>query len=74
MPKAKSFPSLGSRVAAAIASYNLGHVGVDRVLKEYAHVKTSEWWEIKAQELAREAMESVGSQLAKPPRGPQRLQ
>ncbi|HEV7521308.1 MAG TPA: hypothetical protein VGP89_09430 [Candidatus Angelobacter sp.] len=72
MPKAKSFPSLGERVAAAIASYNLGHTGVDRVLKQYAHVKVSDWWEKKARELQRESMENVDRKIVPKP-GPERV-
>jgi hypothetical protein len=72
MPKAKSFPSLGERVAAAIMSYNLGHSGVDRVLKQTAHVKVSEWWEQKARELQRESMENLDKKVQPKP-GPERV-
>jgi hypothetical protein len=51
MPKAKSFPSLGARIAAAIVSYQLGHAGVDRLLKQYADVKLDPWWEKVGREL-----------------------
>lgn len=36
--KSQILPSLGARIAAAIMSYQLGHSGVDRALKEYAHI------------------------------------
>jgi hypothetical protein len=53
-PKAQSFPSAGRRLAAALISYQIGHSGVDRVLKQYSDKKVDPWWEKKAQELLRE--------------------
>lgn len=55
-PKAKSFPSAGRRLAAALISYQIGHAGVDRVMKQYMNKKLNPWWEKKAQELLKEMM------------------
>jgi hypothetical protein len=55
-PKAKHFPSAGRRLAAALISYQIGHAGVDRVLKQHMDKKVNPWWEKKAQELIREMM------------------
>ena len=49
----KSFPTLGQRLLAAIVSYQLGHVGVDRVLRDYPDGPVDSWWEEKGMELAR---------------------
>ena len=56
-PKAKSFPSAGRRLAAALISYQIGHAGVDRVLKQYGDKKVNPWWEKKAQALIREMLQ-----------------
>lgn len=48
-----SFPTLGQRLLAAIVSYQLGHVGVDRVLRDYSDGPVESWWEEKGMELAR---------------------
>jgi len=53
-PRPQSFPSAGRRLAAALISYQIGHTGVDRVLKQYGDKKVDPWWEKKAQELLRE--------------------
>ena len=55
-PRAKSFPSAGRRLAAALISYQIGHAGVDRVLKQYGHAKINPWWEAKAQQLIKEML------------------
>jgi hypothetical protein len=67
MPKAKSFPSIGERVAAAVISYNLGHAGVDRALKQYSDIKVSDWWEEKGRQLQREAAEMLDAYVEASP-------
>lgn len=67
MPKAKSFPSLGARIAAAIVSYQLGHSGVDRALKEYAHVTLDPWWEEVGRDLQQKAMKKIDFKLPTTP-------
>ena len=44
MPKAKSFPSLGKRLWAAVLSYHMGYAGVDRVLKEDPDFEPDSSW------------------------------
>jgi hypothetical protein len=56
-PRAKSFPSAGRRLAAALISYQIGHAGVDRVLKQQSDKKINQWWEKRAQELIREMLD-----------------
>ena len=68
MPKGKSFPSLGSRIAAAVLSYQLGHTGVDRVLKQYANVKVDPWWEDVGRALQQEIVKRTESPLEDTPR------
>jgi hypothetical protein len=74
VPKAKSFPSLGRRVAAAIASYTAGHSGVDRILKQFTHTKESAWWEKKARELQAEATGRAGQRIRIVQPGSKRVQ
>jgi len=67
MSKEKSFPSLGARIAAALVSYQLGHAGVDRVLKQYANVKIDPWWEDVGRALQQEVVKRTENSLPDPP-------
>lgn len=69
-PKAHSFPSAGRRLAAALISYQIGHAGVDRVLKQYRDKKVNPWWEKKAQELIAEMMRDKKLFVPPPPQTP----
>ena len=71
MPKAKAFPSLGTRIAAAVVSYQLGHAGVDRALKQYANHKVDSWWEDLGRAIQQEIVKKTASPL---PNLPSRLQ
>jgi hypothetical protein len=56
----KTFPTLGQRVLAALVSYQMGHVGVDRILKEnYVDSPTSPLWEDKCLEMLRELVNAT---------------
>jgi hypothetical protein len=48
MAKPKSLPSPGHRVLAALLSYQQGHAGVDRLLKQFAQVRIQPAWEVLA--------------------------
>lgn len=64
----KSYPTLGQRVLAAVMSYQLGHVGVDHVLKEYySDGPANSWWEEKGKELQRELVAAIGQSLQETP-------
>jgi hypothetical protein len=55
-----------ARVAAAVVSYQVGHAGVDRLLKQYAHIKLDPWWEEVGQELQRKAVKKLEIPSPKP--------
>lgn len=56
-PRAEDFPSAGRRLAAAMISYQIGNVGVDRVLRQYRAKPLDSWCEAKAQEILKEMTE-----------------
>jgi hypothetical protein len=51
MSKPKSLPTPGTRLLAALFSYQQGHVGVDRMLKQFAQARIQPAWEILAMRL-----------------------
>jgi len=51
MAKPKSLPSSGHRLPAALLSYQQGHAGVDRLLKQFDHVKIQPAWDVLAMRL-----------------------
>lgn len=51
MAKSKSLPTPGHRLLAALLSFQQGHVGVDRMLKQFADAKIQPAWEILAMRL-----------------------
>ena len=51
MAKPKSLPSAGHRLLAALLSYQQGHAGVDRLLKQFSHVKIQPAWDVLAMRL-----------------------
>ena len=57
MPKRKSFPSAGRRLLAALISYQAGHAGVDRLLKQYESIEISPGWD----ELAMKLLEQLNA-------------
>lgn len=61
-PRAKSFPSAGKRLAAAMISFRLGYTGVDRVLRRYKNGPLDAWWEKKAQQILREMLRKADFQ------------
>jgi hypothetical protein len=65
-PTAKDFPSAGRRLAAALMSYQIGHAGVDRVLRQTRKKNIDPWWEQKAQELIEEMLAKKIFVLAPP--------
>lgn len=67
MAKARSFPSAGRRLLAALISYQAGHAGVDRILKQYAHVKIRPEWDELAMKLLAEINRATESGRAPEP-------
>lgn len=67
MAKAKSFPSAGRRLLAALISYQAGHSGVDRILKQYAHLKIKPEWNELAMKLLAEINQATASGRAPEP-------
>lgn len=67
MPKPKAIISPGHRLLSALLSYQQGHVGVDRLLKHYAHVQIHPSWDILAIRILREINEQVDAAFNRQP-------